>query len=118
MVDDHAMVREGIKTILQLYEDLEVVGEAADGEAAVVMAGQYQPDVVVMDINMPKMDGVGTTKRIKGQFPSMVIIGFSVQQADQVEQLMNQAGASAYLTKDQAGDRLYKAIKESVQQRR
>ncbi|HEU4503534.1 MAG TPA: PAS domain S-box protein [Nitrospira sp.] len=115
MVDDHAMVREGIKTILQLYEDLEVVGEAADGEAAVALASQFQPDVIVMDINMPKMDGVEATKRIKQRFPSIVIIGLSVQQADQVDRLMKEAGAATYLTKDQAAERLYKAIKEAVQ---
>jgi PAS domain S-box-containing protein len=117
MVDDHAMVREGIKGILQTYADLEVIGEAADGEEAVRLAQQYRPDVVVMDINMPKLDGIEATRRIAQQLPTTIIIGLSVQQADQVERMMKDAGACTYITKDQAGDRLYQAIKQAVRMR-
>ncbi len=115
MVDDHVMVRQGLKGILELYDDLQVIGEAADGEEAVTLATTHRPDVVVMDINMPKLDGVEATRRIKERFPATVVIGLSVQHADHIERVMKDAGASCYLTKDEAGDRLYQAIRDAVQ---
>jgi PAS domain S-box-containing protein len=110
LVDDHAMVREGLRSILESYADLEVVGEAGDGMEAVKLARTRHPDVVVMDINMPRMDGIAATRQIKQDHPSTAVIGISVQDSAQVEQAMLSAGASKFLTKDRAAGHLYEAI--------
>lgn len=117
LVDDHAMVRQGLRGILDSYRDLEVVGEAADGQEAIDLARVFSPDVVVMDVNLPKIDGVEATRQIKRQRPSTAVIGLSVHQASQIEHVLREAGASGYVTKDSAGDRLYEAIIYAVGQR-
>ena len=99
---------------MSTYNHLEVVGEARDGTEAVELAQRLDPDVVLMDINMPKMDGIEATRRIKADRPHIVIIGLSVQQSPDTEQKMKAVGAAAYLTKESAGDALCQAIEEAV----
>jgi CheY-like chemotaxis protein/two-component sensor histidine kinase len=110
LVDDHAMVREGLRSILEHYHDLEVVGEAGDGMEAVKLARTRHPDVVVMDINMPRLDGIAATRQIKRDLPSTAVIGISVQDSSQIEQAMISAGAAKFLTKDRAASHLHDAI--------
>ncbi len=104
------MVRQGLRSVLEAYQDISVVGEAADGEEAVELARQLSPDVIVMDVNMPRMDGIEATRRIKTQQPATLVVGLSLSSAGQIEPLLRQAGASCYVSKDAAGDRLYEAI--------
>ena len=110
LADDHAMVRQGLRSLLEVYRDVTVIGEAADGEEAVELAGLLCPQVIVMDVNMAKMDGIEATRQIKARWPSIMVIGLSFSSASQVEPLLLQAGASCYVSKDAAGDRLYEAI--------
>jgi DNA-binding NarL/FixJ family response regulator len=104
------MVRQGLRSILEVYQDISVIGEAADGEEVVELARHLSPDVVVMDVNMPKVDGIEAIRRIKAQQPAMLIVGLSLSESKQVEPLLLQAGASSYVSKDAACDRLYEAI--------
>jgi signal transduction histidine kinase len=110
LVDDHAMVRQGLRAILDHYPDLSIIGEAADGREAVSIAGKREPDVIIMDINMPRMDGIEATKRIKNDHPGTVIIAVSVNDTPHLRQSMQQAGASAFVSKEEAGERLYETI--------
>ncbi len=110
LVDDHAMVRQGLRSILDSYEDLDVVGEAADGQDAVVMARSLRPDVVVMDVNLPLLDGVEATRILSREISSLTIIGISVRNDPQVEVAMTDAGAAAFLTKESAASQLYEVI--------
>jgi CheY-like chemotaxis protein len=110
LVDDHAMVREGLRSILESYQDLEVVGEAGDGMEAIKLARTRHPDVVVMDINMPRLDGIAATRQIKHDLPSTAVIGISVQDSSQIERAMLSAGAAKFLTKDRAASQLHDAI--------
>jgi PAS domain S-box-containing protein len=110
LADDHAMVRQGLRSILDTYRDVTVIGEAADGEEAVELTGLLSPDVVIMDVNMAKMDGIEATRRIKARWPSIMVIGLSFSNRNQVESLLLQAGASCYVSKDAAADRLYEAV--------
>ncbi|MGC3974467.1 MAG: response regulator [Nitrospira sp.] len=116
LADDHAMVRQGLRSILDSYPDISIVGEAADGEEAVELAGRLAPDVIVMDVNMPKMDGIEATRRIKARWPGITVVGLSVSTAAQVESLLLEAGASCYVSKEAAGIHLYGAILTTVPQ--
>ena len=104
------MVRQGLRSILEVYRDVTVIGEAADGEEAVELTRLLCPDVIVMDVNMAKMDGIEATRQIKARWPTIMVIGLSFSNPSQVEPLLLQAGASCYVSKDAAGDRLYEAI--------
>lgn len=117
LVDDHAMVRQGLRSVLENYPDLEVVGEAGDGESAMNLTASLQPDVVVMDINMPKVDGIEATRQIIARHPDVIVIGLSVQNERHIEEMMVNAGAALFVTKERAAVQLYEAIINSVRTR-
>jgi DNA-binding NarL/FixJ family response regulator len=114
LVDDHAMVRRGMRDFLTLHEDLEIVGEAADGAAAIELAGALRPDVVVMDLLMPGVDGIEATARIRASNPDIEIVAITsfVEEARIVAAL--EAGASGFLLKDAEADELAAAIRAAA----
>jgi DNA-binding NarL/FixJ family response regulator len=117
LVDDHAMVRQGLRSILSTYPDFEIVGEACNGEEALRHVQTLSPSVVVMDINMPKVNGIEATARIKRAYPHIVVVGLSVNASDENRQAMTAAGATMLLTKEAAVEQLYLEIKASVNRR-
>ena len=112
LVDDHAIVRQGFARLLNAEPDLEVVGEAADGKAAVELAGRLQPDVVTMDVNMPVLDGMEATRQIRAQCPGVRVIGLSMYASREHARAMLNAGAAAYLTKSGPAEELLAAIRD------
>jgi PAS domain S-box-containing protein len=112
LVDDHAMVRQGLRSVLDAYPDVEVVGEASNGEEAVQMVERLRPSLAVMDINMPKMNGVEATAMIKARYPDTIVIGLSVQTGEEAQRAIIKAGAVVLLTKEAAVDELYRTIRE------
>lgn len=102
VVDDHRIMREGLRSMLEDEPGFEVVAEAMDGQIAIALAESLHPDVILMDINMPKLNGVEATRRIKHLFPDIAVIGLSMHKDPKLEQLMSEAGASAYLSKGAA----------------
>jgi NarL family two-component system response regulator LiaR len=117
IVDDHLMVRDGIRTFLSVYDDLEVVAEAENGEQALALCTQLQPDVILMDILMPGMDGPSTTQQICEKFHDIMVIALTSFVEDEMVQSALQAGAIGYLLKDVQPDRLAQAIREANQGR-
>ncbi len=115
LVDDHAMIRQGLRTMLEGYRDIQVIGEAANGDEAIRLARTMQPDVVLMDINMPKVNGIEATAVIKRSFPKMTIVGLSVNADRSNREAMIQAGAATLLTKEVPVEVLYQAIQEAVE---
>jgi len=111
LVDDHPMVRRGLATFLQVYEDLEMVGEAASGEAAIELCEKILPDVILMDMMMPDMDGATATRLIRQRSPEVRIIALTSFKEEQVVQNALQAGAIGYLLKDVSVDELARAIR-------
>ena len=114
IVDDHAMFRQVVRSILQPYPNLEVVGEASDGDEAVVSVGQLKPAVVLMDINMQKMDGVTAARLIKVQYPEVAVLGLSAKAKHYDVYAMQKAGAFEVLSKEQSVQELYAAIQRAV----
>jgi DNA-binding NarL/FixJ family response regulator len=114
IVDDHVMVRQGLRAVLQSYPNIEVVGEAGNGEEAVTSAANLKPTIVVMDIGMPTLDGIGATRLIKTQYPEMAVVGLSVNVPSYSVEAMLKAGAFEVLTKDKAVDQLYSAIQRAT----
>lgn len=114
LVDDHALVRQALRSLLQMYPDFEVVGEACNGEEAIQRVREQAPSVVVMDINMPKLNGIEATARIKRTYPHVVVVGLSVNASDENRRAMRDAGATALVTKEAAVEQLYQEIKASI----
>ena len=113
IVDDHHMVREGLKFLLSTALDLDVVGEAANGQEAVDLVPLTEPDVVLMDIAMPVMNGADATARIKEAFPAVQVVALTnYAEGDLVEQTL-QAGAISYLLKDSRPEALAQAIRDA-----
>jgi NarL family two-component system response regulator LiaR len=111
IVDDHTMVRRGLATFLKVYDDLEMVGEASSGQAAIQLCAQLQPDVVLMDMAMPDMDGATATRNIRKQSPSIQVIALTSFKEETLVQSALQAGAIGYLLKDISADELAMAIR-------
>jgi PAS domain S-box-containing protein len=110
LVDDHAMVRQGLRSILDGYPNLDIIAEAGDGEEAITLARLLKPDLIVMDVNMPRLDGIEATRRIREELPSTYVVGLSVNEAEHIVKSMKAAGAAAFLTKESAADHLYETI--------
>ncbi len=111
IADDHTVVREGTRQLLEQEPDLEVIAEAADGEEAIQMAGTAHPDVVLMDVAMPKVDGIAATKQIKALYPKTAILVLSAYDDDQFVFSLLEAGAAGYLLKSVRGRELIEAIR-------
>ncbi len=112
VVDDHDMVREGIVTLLEEEEDFQIAGEAANGYDALQFVRNFQPDIVVMDVNMPGMDGIETTRLILNEFPKTKIIGLSVNNDLATRNAMFEAGATHYMPKEKSSEQLCAVIRE------
>jgi DNA-binding NarL/FixJ family response regulator len=117
LVDDHIMVRQGLRAVLEAYADIELIGEAANGEEALRLVDQWRPAVVVMDINMPGINGIEATSEIKKRYPETVVIGLSVNAEGENQEAMTRAGAALLMTKEAAVEELYDAIQNAVRQR-
>ena len=111
LVDDHTMVRRGLATFLKVFDDLQLVGEAENGAAAIQLCGVILPDVVLMDMVMPDMDGAAATRAICQLYPQVQVIALtSFKEGDMVKKAL-EAGAIAYLLKDVSADDLVRAIR-------
>jgi NarL family two-component system response regulator LiaR len=115
LVDDHLLVRDGLKLLLSTFDNLEVVGLAEDGEQAVALCGQLQPDVILMDLVMPNMDGSTATGLIRAEFPQVQVIALTSFVDDEHIQQAIQAGAIGYLLKNASADQLNQAIQAACQ---
>lgn len=110
IAEDHRIVREGIRLILAASPDIEVVGEAATGRETVALARQLEPDVVVMDITMPDLDGLEATSLIRAHLPKVEVVGLTVHESDEYFFRMLKAGASGYVLKGAASGDLLAAV--------
>jgi len=111
IVDDHQVVRQGLRTFLELQEDVLVVGEAGDGQAAIEMVRQLNPDIVLMDLVMPNLDGISATRQVKSLGTEVKVIALTSFAEDDKVFPAIQAGASSYLLKDVSPDDLVEAIR-------
>lgn len=112
IADDHAVVRDGTRQILEHENDIDVVAEAANGEEAVKLVGSSQPDVAIVDISMPVVDGIEATKRIKKDFPSVAVLILTAYDDDQFVFSLLEAGAAGYLLKSVRGRELVEAVRQ------
>jgi len=114
LVDDHNVVRSGLATFLRAYEDLELVGEAKNGLEAIRLCREKKPDVILMDLMMPEMDGIAATRAILADYPDIKIIAMTSFEEEQLVQGVLAAGAISYLIKNVSSDELAKAIREAA----
>lgn len=112
VADDHQIIRQGLKLLFNGAEDMELVGEAEDGRQAVELAHELSPDVVVMDIGMPEMDGLEATRLVRRDQPHTKVVGLSMHNDEAFVEGMKQAGAHGYVLKEAAFEELLQAIRE------
>jgi len=114
LVDDHKIIRDGLRSLIENEEDMEVVAEAENGRDAIKLAGKHHPDVMVMDINMPDLNGVDAAELILEENPDIRIIALSIHATKRFVSRMLKAGATGYLVKHCAYEELAKAIRSVV----
>ncbi len=114
LVDDHTVVRSGLATFLRAYDDLHLVGEAKNGREALRVCHQTKPDVILMDLMMPEMDGIAATRAILAAYPEIKIIAMTSFEEEELVQGVLAAGAIGYLLKNVTSDELAKAIRDAV----
>ena len=112
LVDDHKIVRDGLRSLLESEEEIEVVAEAEDGRQAVETIRQSRPDIVIMDVGLPELNGIAATRQLVGVAPGIKVIALSIHSDTQFVSGMFSAGASAYLLKNSAFEELVLAISE------
>lgn len=117
VVDDHAVVRESLIGLLDRQPDLEVIGEAADGEEAIRQAQTLRPEAIIMDVDMPKVGGVEATRRIRELHLAVVVIGFSLHEDESVNKAMTEAGADAFVSKSAPDRELVETIRRTCRRR-
>ncbi|MFC1966024.1 response regulator [Chloroflexota bacterium] len=111
LADDHPLLRHSIRSILDEEPDFQIVGEAGDGEEAIRLTNELQPDVVLMDISMPKLDGLEATRRIKASHPNIAVLVLTIHSDDQHIIGILEAGAAGYLTKSVFGEEVVQSIR-------
>ena len=111
IVDDHTILRDGLRALIEVQPDLCVVGEASDGDVALTGVSETQPDVVVMDISMPRLGGADATEQIRRACPEVRVLALTAHENGEYVQLLLQAGASGYLLKRAAASDLVRAIR-------
>jgi DNA-binding NarL/FixJ family response regulator len=111
IADDHPLIRESISYLLQKNDDFKVIAEAGDGEEAVRLAAETSPDVVIMDVEMVKLDGVEATRRIKSSHPETAVLALTIHDDEEFVEAMFAAGAAGYLLKSAYGEELLQAIR-------
>ncbi len=111
LADDHSILRDGLRQVLEAQTDLVVVGEAANGQQAVELAQRLQPDIVIMDVSMPRLSGIEATRRIGAEAPRVRVIGLSMFEETDWGAAMRAAGAVAYLSKSEPTRRLMALIR-------
>jgi DNA-binding NarL/FixJ family response regulator len=115
LADDHALIREGLRTMLSGEEGLEVVGEAHDGQQALQACRELRPDLVLMDVRMPEMDGLEATKRIKAEMPRTSVVMVTMHESPDYLLEAVRAGAAGYVLKDASGERLLGAVRRTLE---
>ena len=113
IVDDHPVVRDGLKNMLLVYDDLQLVGEAENGHTALLLCQKNTPDVILMDIVMPGMDGITTTRAVLEKFPGVKVIILTSYPKDDLVQKSLEAGATGYMLKNASIDDLANAIRSA-----
>ncbi len=111
LADDHELVREGLKELFEKQPDMEVVGEAADGQVAVRLAGELKPNVVIMDVGMPNLNGIEATRFIVRDWPSIKVLALSMHVHQRFVSEMLKAGVSGYIDKNSKFDELVRAVR-------
>ena len=114
IVDDHPALREGLRSLLAAQQDFDIAGEAGDGLEAVDFVKENHPDLVLMDISMPRMDGMAATREIKKKWPKTKILAFTVHKTPEYVSATLEAGADGYILKDASRQELIAAIEETL----
>ena len=114
LVEDHPLTGEHLYAYLRSFENLHVVGRAQDGLEAVLQAGKLRPTVVLMDVNLPKMDGIAATREIKTKHPEIVVVGLTFRDEDYIRYAMCKAGAIDIVAKENLGTVLYSTIQRAI----
>ncbi len=112
LAEDHKVVREGTRRLLESQEDFEVVGEASDGVEAVDLAKKCKPEIIIMDVSMPRLNGIEATRQIKALYPNMAILVLTGYDNDEYVFALLEAGAAGYLLKESSGEELIDAIRQ------
>ncbi|MGD0856026.1 MAG: response regulator transcription factor [Dehalococcoidia bacterium] len=112
LAEDHKVVREGTRRLLESQSDFEVVGEASDGIEAIELAKKWKPQIIIMDVSMPRLNGIEATKQIKALYPNMAILVLTGYDDDEYVFALLEAGAAGYLLKESSGEELIDAIRQ------